>query len=302
MGMKVGFVGLGNMGLPIVRRILDAGHEVIGCDLRDTVRGEFEKSGGMWAPSPADVASRCETVFVSLPTPAVVEQVALGANGLTSEGSRMKTYVDLSTTGPQTAKKVAAELGKRGIVSLDAPVSGGIAGAGKGTLSIMVSGPKDAFEKLAPVFESFGKKPFYVGEAAGGGQLMKLINNLLSATTLAASCEALAFGMKGGLDPEVMLTVLNASTGKSGATDDKIPRYILPGQPISFGLALSYKDISLAVEAGEQLGVPMYIGGSVRRLWHHALSTGGPDQDMMEVARCIDGYAGSKVYGSVPKK
>lgn len=302
MAMKVGFVGLGKMGLPIVLRVLDAGHEVIGCDLRDTVRTEFEGRGGLWASSPAEVASQCETVFVSLPTPAVVEQVALGAKGLTCEGSRMKVYVDLSTTGPQMAKKVAAELNKRGIVSLDAPVSGGIAGAAKGTLSIMVSGPKDAFEKVMPVFESFGKKPFYVGTAAGGGQLMKLINNLLSATTLAASCEAMAFGMKGGLDPEVMLTVLNASTGKSGATDDKIPRYILPGQPINFSLDLSFKDISLAVEAGEQLGVPMYIGGSIRRLWHHALSTGGPDQDMMEVARCIDGYAGTKLYGSVPRE
>lgn len=302
MNMKVGFVGLGNMGLPIALRILAAGHEVIGCDVRDTMRAEFEKGGGLWAANPAQVASQCEVVLVSLPTPAVVEQVALGKQGLTSEGSRMKVYVDLSTTGPQMAKKVAAELNKRGIVSLDAPVSGGIAGAGKGTLSIMVSGPKDAFEKVTPVFEAFGKKPFYVGEAAGGGQLMKLINNLLSATTLAASIEALAFGMKGGLDPEVMLTVLNASTGKSGATDDKIPRYVLPGLPINFGLDLSFKDISLAVEAGEQLGVPMYIGGSIRRLWHHALNTGGPDQDMMEVAKCIDGYAGSHVYGSVPKK
>jgi 3-hydroxyisobutyrate dehydrogenase-like beta-hydroxyacid dehydrogenase len=300
--MKVGFVGLGNMGMPIAMRILGAGHEVIGCDVRESVRAGFEKGGGLWAADPAEVASRCEVVFVSLPTPAVVERVALGPQGLAGEGSRMKTYVDLSTTGPQVAKRVAAELGRRGVASLDAPVSGGIAGAAKGTLSIMVSGPKDAFETVAPVFEAFGKKPFYVGEAAGGGQLMKLINNLLSATTLAASVEALAFGMKGGLDPEVMLTVLNASTGKSGATDDKIPRYVLPGLPINFGLDLSFKDISLAVEAGEQLGVPMYIGGSIRRLWHHALNTGGPDQDMMEVAKCIDGYAGSKVYGSVPRK
>lgn len=301
MGTKVGFVGLGKMGLPMALRLLDAGHEVIGCDLRDTVRGGFEKRGGQWAATPAEVASQCETVFVSLPTPAVVERVATGPQGL-AEGGRMKTYVDLSTTGPQMAKKVAAELGKRGIVALDAPVSGGIAGAAKGTLSIMASGPKDAFEKVSPLFECFGKKPFYVGEAAGGGQLMKLINNLLSATTLAASCEALAFGMKGGLDPEVMLTVLNASTGRSGATDDKIPRYVLPGQPISFGLDLSFKDISLAVEAGEQLNVPMYFGRTTHQLWHHALCTGGPGQDMMDVVKCIDGYAGSKLYGSVPRK
>ena len=301
MGMKVGFVGLGNMGLPMALRLLEAGHDVVGCDVRNSVRGEFDKRGGQWAASPAHVASQCETVFVSLPTPAIVERVALGPEGLV-EGGLMKIYVDLSTTGPQMAKTVAAELGKRGIVSLDAPVSGGIAGAAKGTLSIMASGPKDAFEKVSPLFACFGKTPFYVGEAAGGGQLMKLINNLLSATTLAASCEALAFGMKGGLDPQVMLTVLNASTGRSGATEDKIPRYVLPGQPISFGLDLSFKDISLAVEAGEQLNVPMYFGRTTRQLWHHAQCTGGPEQDMMNVAKCIDGYAGSKLYGSVPKK
>lgn len=302
MEHNMGFVGLGNMGLPMALRLLAAGYRVIGCDVRDSVRAEFEKAGGRWATNPAEVAAQCEVVLVSLPTPAIVEQVVLGPNGLTSEGSRMNTFVDLSTTGPQMAKHIAAELSKRGIVPLDAPVSGGIAGAAKGTLSIMVSGARDTFDKLTPLFESFGKKPFYVGEAAGGGQLMKLINNLLSATTLAASVEALAFGMKGGLDPEAMLTVLNASTGRSGATDDKIPRYVLPGLPINFGLDLSFKDISLAVEAGEQLGVPMYIGGSIRRLWHHALNTGGPHQDMMEVAKCIDGYSGSHVYGSVRPK
>lgn len=301
MTMKIGFVGLGNMGLPMAFRLLDAEHEVVGYDVRDAMHNAFKSRGGQWAASPAEVASQCEIVLVSLPTPAVVERVALGPQGLV-EGGRMKIYVDLSTTGPQMAKKVAAELGKRGLVALDAPVSGGIAGAAKGTLSVMVSGPKDAFEIVSPLFECFGKKPFYVGAAAGGGQLMKLINNLLSATALAASCEALSFGMKGGLDPEAMLTVLNASTGRSGATDDKIPHYVLPGEQISFGLELSFKDVSLAVEAGEQLNVPMYFGRTTRQLWHHALCTGGADQDMMDVAKCIDSYAGSKLYGSVPKK
>lgn len=300
MGLKVGFVGLGNMGLPMALRLLDAGHEVVGCDVRDSARGVFEARGGMWAKSPAAVASQCEIVLVSLPTPAVVERVATGPQGL-AEGSCIKVYVDLSTTGPQMAKRVATELARRGIVSLDAPVSGGIAGAAKGTLSIMASGPRGTFEKIAPLFECFGKKPFYIGAEPGMGQLMKLINNLLSATTLAASCEALAVGMKGGLDPETMLTVLNASTGRSGATEDKIPRYVLPGVPISFGLDLSFKDISLCVEAGEALNVPMYVGRTTRQIWHHALCKGGPEQDMMDVAKCIDDFAGSHVYGSRPK-
>jgi 3-hydroxyisobutyrate dehydrogenase-like beta-hydroxyacid dehydrogenase len=300
MNEKVGFVGLGNMGLPMSLRLLEASHSVVGFDVNAGPKSEFCSRGGAWASSPADVASQCSIVLASLPTPAVVEQVALGKDGLIS-GSAIKIFVDLSTTGPEMAKRVAQQLKSHDIISMDAPVSGGIAGAGKGTLSVMTSGPKAGYDKVKELLGCFGKNVFYVGEAAGAGQLMKLINNLLSATTLAASCEALCVGMKGGLDPEVMLTVLNASTGRSGATDDKIPRYVLPGIPINFGLDLSFKDVSLCVEAGEALQVPMYVGRTIRQIWHHAMSKGGPDQDMMDVSRCIEDWAGVKLSGSKPK-
>ncbi len=299
MSEKVGFVGLGNMGLPMSLRLLEAGHGVVGCDVQESARKTFCERGGIWADSPREVASQCAIVMASLPTPAVVELVALGKDGVTA-GTKVEVFIDLSTTGPEMAKRVSEALKQRGIVAMDAPVSGGIAGAAKGTLSVMTAGPKESYERVKDLLACFGKNVFYVGEQAGAGQLMKLINNLLSATTLAASCEALCVGMKGGLDPQTMLTVLNASTGRSGATEDKIPRYVLPGVPINFGLDLSFKDVSLCVEAGEALQVPMYCGRTIRQIWHHAMSKGGPDQDMMDVSRCIEDWAGVKLTGSKP--
>ena len=297
MSETVGFVGLGNMGLPIALRLLEAGYSVVGCDTREAQKAPFTAKGGIWANTPLEVATQCEVVMVSLPTPASVEHVALGEHGL-AQGKKIKIYVDLSTTGPTAARKVAELLAKHEIVAMDAPVSGGVAGAAKGTLSVMVSGPQPAYARIKNMLTAFGKAPFYVGDQAGQGQLMKLINNLLSATTFAASCEALSLGIKGGLLPEAMLTVLNASTGRSGATEDKIPRYVLPGKPIDFNLELSFKDVSLAVQAGEEMSVPMAMGRATWQIWQHAICKGGPQQDMMEVSKCIEAWANVKLYGS----
>ena len=153
-----------------------------------------------------------------------------------------------------------------------------------------------------PALKAVGKNVFDVGEQAGMGQVMKLINNLLSATALAATCETLALGIKSGLDPLVMLSVLNASTGVNSATQQKIPQCVLPGQPIGFGLDLGLKDVSLCVEEGEALGIPMWSGNTTRQLWHLALTQGGPDQDLVEVARTFEKWAGVKLYGAVPAK
>ena len=300
MAHPIGFIGLGNMGLPMSRRLLEAGYAVVGCDVRDGVRQAFEGLGGQWAVSPAEAASRCEIVFVSLPTPASVQAVALGDKGLV-HGEQIRVYVDLSTTGPLAARTVGEGLAAKGVAVLDAPVSGGVAGAAKGTLSVMASGPRAEFERVEPMLAVFGKNVFYVGDGVGQGQVMKLINNLLSATTLAASCEALSMGLKAGLDPQSMLRVLNASTGRSGATEDKIPRYVLPGKPMGFLLELSFKDVSLAVAAGEGLNVPMSMGHATRQIWHQAIGKGGSDQDMMDVSRCIEDWAGVKLYGCCPE-
>jgi 3-hydroxyisobutyrate dehydrogenase-like beta-hydroxyacid dehydrogenase len=172
--------------------------------------------GAEAATSPAEVAARAEVVLVSLPTPEVVREVALGADGLI-HGDAIKTYVDLSTTGQAVAVEVAAALGERGIVTIDAPVSGGVRGAINGTLAVMVAGPGSDLEGVRPSLEVFGRV-FHVGAHAGLGQLMKLANNFLSATAIAATAEAVVLGVKGGLDPATMLEVINASTGRNTAS------------------------------------------------------------------------------------
>jgi 3-hydroxyisobutyrate dehydrogenase-like beta-hydroxyacid dehydrogenase len=292
----IGFVGLGSMGLPMAVRLVRAGHQVIGCDLRDDVGAEFRSQGGELAHSPRDVADLCAVVMASLPTPAAVEQVAVGADGLL-HGRKIKLYVDLSTTGPLVAKRVAATLGARGIVALDAPVSGGVAGAEQGSLSVMVSGPKASFHAVEPLLACFGKNLFYVGGEAGMGHLLKLINNLLSTTALAATFEALTVGIKGGLDPQTMVEVLGVSSGTNHAIENKIPKYVLPGRPMGFSLDLSYKDVSLCVEAGEALQVPMRFGRETRAVWRAAIDRIGPKQDYLQVVRLFEEAAGVRLAG-----
>ena len=203
--------------------------------------------------------------MVSLPTPDIVRAVALASNGVVA-GSKVKTFIDLSTTGPRIAIEVAKGLEEKGIVAVDAPVSGGPSGAEKGTLAIMVSGPKRLTSELTAIFGAIGKV-FWVGEQPGLGQTMKLCNNLLSATAITITSEALVMGTKAGLDPAVMLDVINAGSGRNTATVDKFPRCVLP-RKFDFGFAteLLYKDVRLCLEEAERLGVPMIVGNAVRQL------------------------------------
>jgi len=172
---ELGFIGLGNMGAPMAGRLVDAGYSLTVFDTRAAALEPFTARGAKAAPSPAAVASAVDTVLVSLPTPAIVRQVALGKDGVAS-GSKVKTFVDLSTTGPRAAQEIAAELATRNIVAVDSPVSGGVAGAKKGTLAVMVSGPKDRHDTLVPALQVIGKV-FYLGDKPGLGQMMKLANN-----------------------------------------------------------------------------------------------------------------------------
>jgi len=225
-----------------------------------------------------------------------VRAVALGENGV-AEGSRVRLFVDLSTTGPRMAKAVAAGLAERGITAIDAPVSGGIAGATKGTLAVMVSGPPADCERLKPMLQTIGKY-FYVGAEPGMGQMMKLINNLLSATATAATSEAVVLGVKAGLDPWVMIDVINAGSGRTTASEDKFPKSVLPRSfDFGFALGLMSKDVNLCVGEAEALGVPMWIGNAVKQLWLYALAQGGPEQDFTNLITHLEKWSGVTVGG-----
>ena len=291
-----GFVGVGRMGTPMTTRLLNAGHKVCVYDVSQDAVAALEKLGATPAASAAEVASLADTVFLSLPNPEIVQQAALG-NGGVIEGKQVKRVVDFSTIGPRMAGIVAKGLAERSIVYVDAPVSGGLAGARNGTLAVMVACPKSDYAALEAVLRNFGK-PFHLGESAGQAQTMKLANNLLAAAAIAVSSEAMVMGVKAGLDPKVMLEILNTSTGRNSATQDKFPRSVLPGTfDFGFATGLSYKDVRLCIDEAEALGVPMVVGAAVREMLAVTNAMYGADSDFTSMCRVIESWAGVEVRG-----
>ena len=290
--MNVGFVGLGAMGQHMVGRLLDAGHELAVYDTRPEAIEPHAQRGARRCDSAANVADLADTVLVSLPTPDVVRAVA---NEL-REGDAMRTYVDLSTTGPPVAAEVAETLGERGVAVLDAPVSGGVAGAQAGTLTIMAAGAAEAFERTRPLLEQLGNNVVHVGDHPGQGQLAKVLNNLLSATALAITAEAVALGVRGGLSARTLVDVFTNSSGRNSATDDKFPRHVLPRTfAAGFRAELMNKDVQLCLAEAQRQGVPMVLGGSVAQLWSLAAATAGDQADCTEIVRMIEGWAGVEI-------
>lgn len=287
---QLGFIGVGVMGRPMARRLLAQGHSLIIYDKDQSALDELSALGARVAASVREVADSAEVVFTSLPSPAIFKAVALGADGIV-EGSAVRILVDLSTVGSRAEQEVAAGLLSKGIETVDAPISGGAAGAKNGTLTLMVAGKPEAVDRVRPLFDAFGKV-FIVGEAPGQGQLLKLLNNMLSTTAFAITSEAFVAGVKGGLDPEVMMSVINAGSGKNGATLDKFPKHVLPGT-YDFGFPVSSvcKDIGLAVEECQALGVPMWLGSAARQLWNVAAQQDGGDRDLTDLVRTVQGWS-----------
>ena len=289
--MDIGFIGLGNMGQPMARRLIAAGHKLIVFDTRNDAVAPLVALGAQVASSPADVADRVETVMASLPSLQISEKVALGEGGVI-QGKRIKRFIDLSTTGATVAAKIAAVLAKKNIVQIDCPVSGGVGGATKGTLAVMVSGPKAEIDLVKDVLAVFGKV-FVIGEKPGMAQTMKLANNFLSATAMAATSEAVAMGVKAGLDPTVMIDVINAGSGRTTASDGKFPQAILPRTfNYGFATALMLKDVRLCVEQAKSLDVPNSVMSAVLDQWETTNKEFGGDSDFTAIVKMIEQRAG----------
>ncbi len=291
---SLGFVGVGKMGARMVRRLIDAGYQVTIYDPVESAMEPLVKLGATRAESPAAVGSAAEIVFASVPTPPIVHAVALGRNGVV-DGTRVKIFIDTSTTGATVAKQVAEGLAPKGITAADAPVSGGIKGAEKGTLAVMLSCPENVLATVKPVLEVLGKI-FVVGSQAGQGQTMKLLNNLLSATAMAITSEAMAMGVKAGLEPSLIVDVFNAGTARNSATQDKIKQHVISRTfSYGFGIGLLNKDIRLCMGEADALGVPMVVGSAVRQLLSIATASEGLDADMTAMARTVEEWAGVRV-------
>ena len=292
--MEIGFIGLGNMGFHMARRLIEAGHTVIALDTRKEPLDRIVALGGKPAGSAKEVGDRAETVMVSLPTPDIVLAVATGAGGVI-EGQRVRRFVDLSTTGSDMAKRIFALLKARDIVQIDAPVSGGVAGAEKGTVAVMASGPRTDVEAVKPALSVIGKF-FFIGEQPGAGQTMKLCNNFLSAAAMAATSEAMVLGVKAGLDPRVMLDVINSGSGRNTATETKFPKNVVPRTfDLGFTNGLMAKDVGLALSEAKTLGVPMEVAETVMRALKRACEEIGPNQDLTTIVQPLERRAGVEV-------
>jgi 3-hydroxyisobutyrate dehydrogenase-like beta-hydroxyacid dehydrogenase len=295
--MDIGFIGLGKMGFPMARRLIEAKHELVVFDTRKEAVDKLVALGAQAASSPKEVADRAETVMASLPSLQASLDVATGKDGVI-EGKKVKRFVDLSTVGSQMAVRIHDFLKKRDIVQIDSPVSGGVGGAEKGTLAVMVSGPKADFEAIKPALEVIGRV-FLIGEKPGAGQTMKLANNFLSATAMVATSEAVVMGVKSGLDPDVMIEVINAGSGLNTASRDKFPRAVLP-RSFDFGFAtgLMVKDVRLCLDEMKSLGLSMEVAEAVGRLWEVVIREMGPESDFTAAIKPIEKAAGVVVGGA----
>ena len=266
----------------MARRLAGAGHRVRGHDL---VARELE--GVLAAVSAADAASGADAVVLMLPSSADVHWVAV-ENGVLEAMDARATLIDMSSSEPMATRELAEAAGARGIDLVDAPVSGGVPRATDGTLTIMAGGRDAAVERVRPLLETIGSRVLHVGPI-GAGHALKALNNLLSATHLLATAEAVAIGRRFGLDPKLMVEVINTSSGASASTDVKYPNYILNEAFNSgFGARLMVKDVGIAVGLGEELGVPATLGEQTLELWREAAEALPADADHTEIARWVD--------------
>jgi len=279
-------------------RLLGAGHALVVCDADPDAVSAAREAGATVVDTPREVADAAPVVMVSLPRPAIVEQVALGPDGL-AHGSALEVYVDLSTTGVATAQTVSDGLAQRDVAAVDAPVSGGPAGAEAGRLTLMVSGPEAAVARVTPLIEAFAGNVFVVGDAAGQGQAAKVINNLMSACSIAITAEAMVLGVRAGLDPATLLDVIHVSSGANNAASDKFPKQVLTRAfAHGFRLDLMAKDVHLALDEARRRGVPMVLGATVEELWGLADATGEDGRDCTEIVRMFEAWGGAEIAAS----
>ncbi|UOQ94889.1 NAD(P)-dependent oxidoreductase [Halobacillus shinanisalinarum] len=307
--MNLGLVGLGNMGGRIGKRLIEQGHQLHVYDVNRDTLNEFQSLGAKIADSLTELAKENKYVLTILPNADIVKDVILAENGLLSGLEPSSVVIDMTSSIPEVTKEIYGELKKKKIEMLDAPVSGGVKKAEDGSLAIMVGGEAATYKRVIPIFKSIGSKITHVGEI-GTGHAVKALNNLISATTLAATLEAIAIGMKAGLDPYKMLDIVNNSTGKNNSSENKVAQQILSGKYEGrFTLDLMYKDLTTAINIAKAAEVPSPISHSVVDLWGDAeTQMEGKNVDHTEIARYIGGMSGvdfdkrgSKIYSECSK-
>ncbi len=285
--MDIGFVGLGNMGGALVRRLL-LSRKLRAFDINpDAVQAGADK-GADTAASPAELAANSDVVLTCLPTSKEVRSVIFGDEGLVDGLAPGNVVVDMTTGDPAETRSMAAELAERGIEMMDAPVSGGPMGADAGTIAIMVGGSDELFARLRPVFEDISPNVFHAG-GVGAGHTMKLVNNMTSAGNRAVAMEAITLAAKNGLDPRTAMEIMQKGSGRSFMTEVVFPNFILTDKiEQGFTLGLMHKDVSLAVKMGDDSNTPLMLGNITRQILQTAIDEMGPDADLNTLIRLYE--------------
>lgn len=297
--MKVGFIGLGKMGGSIALNLIRGGHELVVHDVRQDAATRHLEAGAQWTDTPRQVAEATEVVFTSLPGPREVEAVALGEDGLAEGLTEGKVYLDLSTSSPALIRRIHAQLAPNGVHVLDAPVSGGPEGARNRRLAIWVGGDREIFQRVRPVLEAMGDKPYYVGPI-GAGTIAKLVHNCVGYVIQAGLAEAFTMGVKAGVDPLALwLAVRQGAQGRQGVFE-RLADHFLPGEydPADFALRLARKDIDLAVAVGREYDVPMRLANLALSEMTEALNRGWGGLDSRAAMRLQEERAGVEVRAS----
>lgn len=292
--MQLGFIGVGNIGTPMCNHLLQAGHTIIVYDVNPSNLARMVNLGAQAAGSPRAVAEACAIVFSSLPGPREIEQVALGPDGIIAAARPGLIYVDLSTNFPPVARRVCEALAARGVTMLDAPVSGGVAGAERGTLAVMVGGDAQAFATCRPLLEAFGTNVFHVG-AIGSGCVAKLVNNMLAFVNSVAAFEGMLLGVKAGMEPQMLHDIIQASSGASWAMR-QFPQKVFAGDfTPGFSIDLAHKDLRLALEMGDEFSVPLMMGSACINVMREARAQGRGGDDMSGMMRVLEEHIGLQV-------
>jgi 2-hydroxy-3-oxopropionate reductase len=288
---RVGYIGLGLMGKSIARNILKAGFPVVVHNRSRSAVDELVAEGAVAAFSPAEVAAQSDVVFTNLPDSPDVEMVALGPNGIIESARPGMIWVDNSTIKPATARYIAEKLGEKGILCLDAPVSGGDIGARNATLSIMVGGPAEAVEALMPIFQAMGKTITHVGEA-GAGQITKACNQIMVAAQMVAMGELLIFARKAGADPQKVVEAIKGGAAQCWTLDVKPPRLFAGNRAPGFKAYMQAKDLNIVIETARQYGIPLPSAAADAQLFNAMLQMGMAELDNSAVIGVIEALAG----------
>jgi len=291
---KIGFIGLGTMGLPMAKNLLKAGYELTVYNRTPEKAQKLEQYGAKVVSSPAEVAKHSQVVFTMMTADQAVEEVILGAKGIVDGASAGLIVIDSSTISPTTSKKIANELGKLQIEVLDAPVTGSEPQAIDGILTFMVGGKKEIYEKCGPLFEAMGKTSIYMGNN-GAGSYTKLANNMMAAINMVSFAEAAVFAAKAGIDPQLFVQVVSGGGARSGQVDNKAGKIMTRDFHPNFATNLMYKDLGLASEVAKEFNIPFPVLAIVKEMLNMTIAKGYGQEDMCSVIKCYEEWANTEV-------